>query len=75
MAVFVQDPCPVSISERVKGNRQAYSASHGTRDYGIGAQILRDLSVRDMILHTSSPTKLTALQGFGLQIVGHQSLA
>ena len=45
------------------------------RTYGIGAQILRDLGVRDMILHTSSPTKLTALQGFGLQIVGHQSLA
>ncbi|GAC1576484.1 MAG: 3,4-dihydroxy-2-butanone-4-phosphate synthase [Sphingomicrobium sp.] len=74
VAVFVQDPNPISISERVKGHRQAYSVSHGTRDYGIGAQILRDLGVRDMILLTSSPTKLTALQGFGLEVVGRQSL-
>lgn len=74
VAVFVQDPSPISISERVKGHRQAYSVSHGTRDHGIGAQILCDLGVRDMILLTSSPTKLTALQGFGLEVVGHQSL-
>ena len=74
VAVFVQDPSPISISERVKGHRQAYSVSHGTRDYGIGAQILRDLGVRDMILLSSSPTKLTALQGFGLEVVGRQSL-
>ena len=74
VAVFVQDPSPVSVSERVRGNRQAYSVSFGTRDYGIGAQILRDLGIRDMILLTSSPTKLTALQGFGLEVIGRQSL-
>ena len=74
VAVFVQDPSPTSISERIKGHRKAYSQSHGYRDYGIGAQILRDLGVRDMVLLTSSSSKLAALQGFGLEVVGRQSL-
>jgi 3,4-dihydroxy 2-butanone 4-phosphate synthase/GTP cyclohydrolase II len=40
------------------------------RDYGIGAQILLDLGVRDLILLTnSSPHTLVGLEGFGLNIV------
>jgi 3,4-dihydroxy 2-butanone 4-phosphate synthase/GTP cyclohydrolase II len=69
VAVFVRDSSPTSISERVKGNRKVYSDTHGYRDYGIGAQILRDLGVREMILLSSSAGKLTALQGFGLSVV------
>ena len=74
VAVFVGDPDPASISERVKGNRKAYSDTHGYRDYGIGAQILIDQGVRDMILLTSSTTKLTALEGFGLRVVARRVL-
>lgn len=74
VAVFVSDPDPSSISERVKGNRKAYSDTHGYRDYGIGAQILRDLGVGDMILLTSSLQKLAALEGFGLTVVDRQAL-
>jgi 3,4-dihydroxy 2-butanone 4-phosphate synthase / GTP cyclohydrolase II len=39
------------------------------RDYGIGAQILKDLGVRMMKLLTNNPRKLIALDGYGLQIV------
>ena len=39
------------------------------RDYGIGAQILRDLGLRRIRLLTNNPKKLHALEGFGLQIV------
>ncbi|MHC4451203.1 MAG: bifunctional 3,4-dihydroxy-2-butanone-4-phosphate synthase/GTP cyclohydrolase II [Planctomycetota bacterium] len=39
------------------------------RDYGIGAQILRHLGVRDMRILTNNPRKFRALQGYGLQIV------
>jgi 3,4-dihydroxy 2-butanone 4-phosphate synthase / GTP cyclohydrolase II len=74
VAVFVSDPNPTSISERVKGNRKAYSDAHGYRDYGIGAQILLDQGVRDMILLTSSATKLTSLEGFGLSVVSRRAL-
>jgi len=39
------------------------------RDYGIGAQILRDLGVRRMRLMTNNPSKYVALAGYGLEIV------
>ncbi len=39
------------------------------RDYGIGAQILRDLGVRKMRLMTNNPKKIIGLAGYGLEIV------
>ncbi len=39
------------------------------REYGIGAQILRDLGVRKMRLLTNNPLKYIALAGYGLEIV------
>jgi 3,4-dihydroxy 2-butanone 4-phosphate synthase / GTP cyclohydrolase II len=39
------------------------------RDYGIGAQILRDVGVRRMILLTDRPPRLANLPGYGLEIV------
>lgn len=75
VAVFVRDPNPASISQRVAGGRKTYSQMHGYRDYGIGAQILLHLGVRDMILLTSSSGKLAALEGFGLRVVSRRALA
>lgn len=39
------------------------------RDYGIGAQILRDLGVRQMRLMTNNPKKIIGLEGYGLKVV------
>jgi len=39
------------------------------RDYGIGAQILRDLGVGKIRLLTNSPRRLVSLPGYGLEIV------
>ncbi|MBQ7710770.1 MAG: bifunctional 3,4-dihydroxy-2-butanone-4-phosphate synthase/GTP cyclohydrolase II [Bacteroidales bacterium] len=39
------------------------------RDYGIGAQMLRDLGVKKMRLLTNNPVKRSGLEGYGLQIV------
>ncbi|GBC59688.1 bifunctional 3,4-dihydroxy-2-butanone 4-phosphat e synthase/GTP cyclohydrolase II [Desulfonema ishimotonii] len=39
------------------------------RDYGIGAQILRDLGVRKMRLMTNNPKKMVGLEGYGLSVV------
>jgi 3,4-dihydroxy 2-butanone 4-phosphate synthase/GTP cyclohydrolase II len=39
------------------------------RDYGIGAQILRDLGVRTMRLLTNNPRKFVGLEGYGLAVV------
>ncbi len=39
------------------------------RDYGVGAQILADLGVRDIRLLTNNPKKIIGLTGYGLRIV------
>lgn len=39
------------------------------RDYGVGAQIIRDLNVTKMKLLTNNPKKRTGLSGYGLEIV------
>lgn len=44
------------------------------RDYGIGAQILRDLGVRKMKLMSNNPRKRTGLIGYGLEIVDNVPL-
>ena len=69
VAVFIRDSNPYWLSERY-GQPQADHSSNILRDYGIGAQILLDLGVRDMLLLTSSQTVLPASAGYGLKIVG-----
>ena len=39
------------------------------RDYGVGAQILRDLGVSKMKLMTNNPVKRIGLEAFGLEII------
>jgi 3,4-dihydroxy 2-butanone 4-phosphate synthase/GTP cyclohydrolase II len=44
------------------------------RDYGVGAQILTELGVQDMVLLTNSHHTLVALDGYGLSIVGERPI-
>ena len=44
------------------------------RDYGVGAQILTELGVHDMILLTNTHHSLVALEGYGLSIVGERAI-
>jgi 3,4-dihydroxy 2-butanone 4-phosphate synthase / GTP cyclohydrolase II len=44
------------------------------RDYGVGAMILTELGVQDMILLTNTHHTLVGLDGYGLSIVGEQSV-
>jgi 3,4-dihydroxy 2-butanone 4-phosphate synthase / GTP cyclohydrolase II len=44
------------------------------RDYGTGAQILVDLGIRSMRLLTNNPAKRAGLEGYGLRILGRESL-
>ncbi|GER30074.1 riboflavin biosynthesis protein RibBA [Striga asiatica] len=45
-----------------------------SREYGIGAQILRDLGVRTMKLMTNNPAKYVGLKGYGLAVSGRVPL-
>ena len=44
------------------------------RDYGIGAQIIRDLGISKIRLMSNNPTKRTGLVGYGLEIVENVAL-
>jgi 3,4-dihydroxy 2-butanone 4-phosphate synthase/GTP cyclohydrolase II len=39
------------------------------RDYGIGAEILADLGVRQIRLLTNNPKKISGIEGYGLEII------
>jgi 3,4-dihydroxy-2-butanone 4-phosphate synthase len=73
VAVFIRDSNPHWLSERY-GGQQADHSQNVLRDYGIGAQILLDLGVRDMMLLTSSSTVLPGSGGYGLKILGRVPL-
>jgi 3,4-dihydroxy 2-butanone 4-phosphate synthase/GTP cyclohydrolase II len=45
-----------------------------SREYGVGAQILRDVGVRSLRLMTNNPAKYTGLRGYGLTVVGRVPL-
>jgi len=45
------------------------------RSYGIGAQILADLGIHDMILLTNSHRNVVAIEGYGLNIVGERPIS
>ena len=64
------------MQERGVNKREA-SAETGyglNRDYGVGAQILHELGLRRILLLTNHPPKVTALEGFELEVVGNVPL-
>ena len=54
--------------------KKNYKDSQEFREYGVGAQILRDIGVRKMVLLTNSKRAIIGLEGFDLKIVGHKEL-
>lgn len=46
----------------------ALGFSEDLRDYGIGAQILKDIGVKKLRLMTNNPKKIKGLEGYGLEI-------
>ena len=57
-----------------KKAEQSGEDTESIRNYGIGAQILTELGVHDMILLTNSHHTLVALEGYGLSVVGQRPI-
>ena len=72
VAVFIRDSNPAWLSERYGAEADVDHGANVLRDYGVGAQILIDLGVRDMTLLSNSATVLPGSAGYGLKIVGRQ---
>jgi 3,4-dihydroxy 2-butanone 4-phosphate synthase/GTP cyclohydrolase II len=75
--VVINRPMPGAMTEalRVRAGAGAPADSAELRDYGVGAQILAELGVHDMILLTNSHHTPVALGGYGLAIVGERPIA
>ena len=61
----------IKASEQKEGK---FGVKMDQKDFGIGAQILRDLGVSKIRLITNHPTKRVGLIGYGLEIVEHVTL-
>ena len=79
--VLIREPRPTSLTDLVRDRMEKGSKGVGElREYGIGAQILLDLGVREMVLLSntkrSTPrTRIVSLEGYGLSVVGRHSIA
>ncbi|WP_156840578.1 3,4-dihydroxy-2-butanone-4-phosphate synthase [Novosphingobium aquimarinum] len=72
--VFIRDPSKQAVSER-RINGALPTRDQRIRDYGVGAQILLDLGVRDITLLTDSEARLSGIEGYGLRIAGRERLS
>lgn len=71
--LYLRKPEAGSLSQQLSSNsnRQDNSGTDGLmREYGIGAQILKDLGARQIELLTNSKPQLIGLDTFGINIVG-----
>ncbi|MCH2630710.1 MAG: 3,4-dihydroxy-2-butanone-4-phosphate synthase [Nisaea sp.] len=76
IVVLMREPTPTTLSEKLqrklKTKDEESIAASELRDYGIGAQILLDLGIKDMILLTDSEKTVVGLEGYGLNIVARK---
>ena len=70
--IFIKDTNLKSVSQTLtayKSNKNHISSDKLIRNYGIGAQIIKSLNIKNMILVTRSQKKIVSLEGFGLRII------
>jgi 3,4-dihydroxy 2-butanone 4-phosphate synthase/GTP cyclohydrolase II len=69
VVVLIREPMPTSLSDRVRA-REGVAPPVELRDYGVGAQILLDLGIKDMILLSNTKRTIVGLaEGYGLNVV------
>ena len=70
--VFIKDTNLKSVTQTLKDykNKDFYKKGNDKliRNYGIGAQIIKDLKIKNMTLITKSPKKVIGLDGYGIKI-------
>ncbi|MCU0945223.1 MAG: 3,4-dihydroxy-2-butanone-4-phosphate synthase [Rubritepida sp.] len=74
VVVLLRDWRRDGISQQVRAARET-SAQPMLRDYGIGAQILADLGVTEIIRLSNHPRPLVGLEGWGLRVLETRPLA
>ena len=74
VVVLIREPYRAALSDRVRAKIQIAGGNKDAgrgqlRDYGVGAQILLDLGVRDMVLLSNTKRTIIGLEGYGLSVV------
>ena len=72
IVVVLRDGSPTAISTQMRARGAGEPVA--LRDYGIGAQILVDLGVTDMVLLTNAHRTIVGLTGYGLTVVGERPI-
>jgi 3,4-dihydroxy 2-butanone 4-phosphate synthase / GTP cyclohydrolase II len=70
----VTEPEPESLRPEGTGETLARRHSGPLREFGLGAQVLRELGMEKIRLLTNNPKKIVGLRGFGLEIIETQPL-
>jgi 3,4-dihydroxy 2-butanone 4-phosphate synthase/GTP cyclohydrolase II len=73
VVVILNRQVPLSQGLRARAG-EVVPEMNELRDYGVGAQILTELGIHDMILLTNSHHTLVALDGYGLNIVAERAI-
>ena len=65
----------LAVRPRARARRvRRHGAGAELRDYGVGAQILLDLGVHDMMLLSNTKRTIVGLEGYGLKVVGQRQI-
>ena len=72
IVVIIRDGAANAISSQMQARGLGQPVE--LRDYGVGAQILVDLGVSDMILLTNKHRNIVGLTGYGLNVVGERAI-
>jgi 3,4-dihydroxy 2-butanone 4-phosphate synthase/GTP cyclohydrolase II len=75
VVVAIREPTITILTDRVRSMMQGEHFVPALRDYGIGAQILLDLGVHEMILLSNTERTIVALEGYGLSVVDRRPIA
>ena len=77
VVVVMREPTSTALSEKIRSKIKTAipegNIENELRDYGVGAQILLDLGIREMILLTNSEQTVIGLEGYGLSILERQT--
>jgi len=73
--VLIRDHRRTALSDRVRQLAMSPRPQQELRDYGIGAQILLDLGVKDMVLLSNRRRTIIGLDGYGLNVVETRPIA
>ena len=74
--VLIREGYPTFLSDKLKARQEGIEpdGGHELRDYGIGAQILRDLGVSEMVILSNNPMTVVGLEGYDLKIVSRRPI-